>query len=60
MPHEVTEIKAGSEANKADKIAFDLAVFEIQVTLVHFTLLKTLMAEQIVAVLTLDVLHAVF
>ena len=56
MPHEVTEIKAGSEANKAHIVAFDVAAIEIQVIETHLALLKTLMAEQTVAVLALDVL----
>jgi hypothetical protein len=60
MPHEVTEIKAESEANEAQKIAFDLADTEVQVMFAHFTLLKALMAEQIVALLALDELHVVF
>ena len=45
MPHEVLEIKAGSEAYKAHIIAFDVAAIEIQVIETHFALLKALMAE---------------
>jgi hypothetical protein len=60
MPHEVTEIKAGNEANEAHNVASELAVVEVQVIGMHFSLLETLMAEQIVAVLALGVLQTAF
>ena len=60
MPHEVREIEAGIEANEAHNVATDLAVSEVQLTDTHFSLLETLMAEQIVAVLALGVLQTAF